>query len=178
MTEPLHTISYALDRGFLRRGLRRDRNMQLLATAGVFAAVAVGFAVAIVVLDRTDVVESSRWGSVRGVVGGIVLGGFVVAMTSVWWRFREAERNAHRALHSQSPSGRIRCELDDQGCTVLTDHSHQRFAWQGLCRLQRGPDVWRIEVVKNHFLFLPPADVTADALLYIEQRCQSAGVRM
>ncbi|MCK5945227.1 MAG: hypothetical protein KAI24_24780 [Planctomycetes bacterium] len=163
MSRAQHTFSFTFDRPFVRRALRRDRNWAVVKVVALYALATPA------ALFGVDGLEP--------LVYGLLGGGFVATLALALALFHKAGNAVYDLWLRQSPSRTIRYELDDDGFAIHMDHASSRFAWRGLRRLWRYPDVWLIEVVRKQSAFFPPEGAGAEALAFIEQRCSQAGVR-
>jgi len=66
--------------------------------------------------------------------------------------------------------------FDDDGFDVVVGSATNRYAWRGMRRPWRYPDVWLLEIVKNMSVFFPPQAASDEVQAYVVKRCRDAGV--
>lgn len=158
-----HAFQFEFDVPLIKAGIRRDLMWKgyLMASVMLVAAIAAR-------------VSYGYWDPV--LTGVLILGAIVIV-----WRFHGMlNRFASQIFElwsTQSPSGVMRFELNDDGFSVVLDKSRSDFEWAGLRRLWRYDDVWLIEIVKGQSVFFPPDRTSDEVRDYLVERCRSANVR-
>lgn len=159
-----HSIEFEFDVPFIRAGLRRDFAWRAALLAGLMAGL---------------LLASRLWlGVFHPFLLAAVGAGTAVVLLRLHLAFRSAAQCTYELWSRQSPSRRIRFELDDEGFRVVLDQSNVRYEWRGLRRLWRYPDVWIVEIVKHLSVFFPPGAASEEARAYVVERCRAAGVRV
>ena len=156
-------FEFGFDEAFIRNAMRRDMIERGLIATGLLTAAGL----AACLLDGFDWAYVAIMGTGIAVVWALLL--------------RVLRKGAQRVLEfwtQQSPEGVVRWRLEEDAFQVQVGTSSSRYAWQGLRRLWRYPDVWIVEIVKNLSVFLPPDALDDETRAYIEERCRNAGVRV
>lgn len=161
----VHELRFTFDEAFLRAALKRD-----LAWRGVYATL-----IFVVLLGLLWLWQG---GMPSPLTLGVLGAGVVIVWVLLYRVWRVSARRIFELWSQQSPDRTMVFRFDDEGFDVEVGSATNRYAWQGLRRLWRYPDVWLLEIVKNMSVFFPPQAASEEVRAYVVERCKAAGVRV
>lgn len=159
-----HRFDFEFDQLLIRNAMRRDFLWKGYLLSGILVMCAL--------LMRLLV---GYW---EPMVTGVLLLLSVLIVSAFRSSLTRSTQRIEALWRNQSPSGRLRYELDEEGFNVRFDHGYSRFEWSTLRRLWRYEEVWLLEIVKMQSVFFPPSAASAEARAYIEERCRAHDVRV
>ena len=102
----------------------------------------------------------------------------LLVVVRLWQVWRQTVARTYALWTKQAPDGEIVMRLDDEALQVCLGNGSMRYAWSGLLRLRRRPEIWCLEIVKHVHVLFPPSAASAEARDYVVERCLQAGVKV